>query len=188
MADLITLQDVKTFATITSTTQDVIINDLIPKASEFVKNYCGRTFVDYVTNAKVQVFSGGVDSFFLVEEPIINILDFDYSQDFGQTYNSLVEYTDYVYNLEDNSLQVCYLETFPKGTNAYRVTYNGGYTSVPADLKQATIDLVLYYMKSDMSVKSTRSPGSSATQVEYIVNSTVPSHIRRVLDYYRLQL
>ncbi len=188
MADLITLQDVKTFAAITSNTQDVIINDLIPKASAFVKNYCGRTFVDYVTNTKTQVFSGGVDFFSLQEVPLIAMIEFEFSQDFGQTYNTLVEFVDYVYDLETDVLRVCYLDAFPKGTNAYRVVYNAGYDEVPADLKQATIDLVLYYMKADMSVKSTRSPGSSATQVEYIVNATVPSHIRRVLDYYRLDL
>lgn len=188
MANLITLEEVKLYSSITSTNQDAAITALLPRVSQFIKNYCGRTFVDHYTSAKTETFSGGTPSLFLTEMPVNNILDFEYSEDFGETYNSLVEFTDFAYNIEMETLDVLYQSYFPKNQNAYRVIYTGGYAECPADLKQAAIDLVVYYMKSDMAVKSTRSPGSSATQVEYVVNATVPSHIRRVLDYYRLSL
>ncbi len=186
MADLITLADVKQFSNIVSTTQDNSILDLIPKASAMVRNYCDRNFIDFFSTSKIEVFSGGTPSLWPKELPIQNILNIEYSGDFGQTYNSLVEYTDFVYNNETETIDVLFIDCFPKMINGYRLTYTGGYEVCPADLKQATIDIVLYYMKSDMAVKSTRSPGSSATQVEYIVNATLPSHIRRVLDNYRL--
>lgn len=188
MGNLVTLEEVKLYNSIVSTNHDAAITALLPRVSQFIKNYCGRTFIDHYSVSKTETFSGGTPSLFLVEAPVNNILDFEYSQDFGQTYNSLVEYTDYTFNAETDTLDVLYLSAFPKGVNAYRVIYTGGYSTCPDDLKQAAIDLVTYYLKADMSVKSTRSPGSSSTQVEYIVNATVPSHIRRVLDYYRLVL
>jgi hypothetical protein len=188
MSNLITLEDVKSFSGINSTNQDAQITDLIPKASAMVRNYCNRNFIDYFSTPKVEVFNGGVNKFLLEELPVVAIANVEYSSDFGQTYNTMVEYTDYTFNVFDETIDVLYLSCFPKAVNGYKISYYGGYETCPADLKQATIDIVLYYMKSDMSVKSTRSPGSSATQVEYIVNATLPSHIRRVLDSYRLDL
>ena len=47
-ANLITLQEYKAYEGITSTTQDVEISTIIPKVSEFVKNICRRTFVDWI--------------------------------------------------------------------------------------------------------------------------------------------
>ncbi len=188
MADLITLADVKNFAGINSPNSDAIISDLIPKASAIVRNYCNRNFIDYWSTPKVEYQSGGFPSIFLQESPIRAVANIEYSSDYGQNYSSLVEYTDYAFNMETDSIDVLFIDCFPKTVNGYRVTYTAGYASVPDDLKQATIDTVMYYMKSDMAVKSTRSPGSSATQVEYIVNATLPSHIRRVLDTYRLSL
>lgn len=188
MADLITLADVKQFSSIVSTNQDAIIENLIPKASSMVRNYCDRNFIDYYATPKVEVFSGGGRSFFPKELPVQDIVSIEYSSDYGQTYTALANYSDYVFNEEDETIDAVTVRCFPKTVNGYKVTYTGGYASTPPDLKQATIDIVLYYMKSDMAVKSTRSPGSSATQVEYIVNATLPSHIRRVLDSYRLSL
>lgn len=188
MTDLVTLAEVKQFAGIANPNSDAAINDLIPKATAMVRNYCNRNFIDYYDSPKLEIYSGGKKSFFLQELPVVNILNIEYSQDYGQNYTTLVEFVDFVYNQEDETVDVLGLSCFPKIINGYRITYMGGHQTAPADLKQATIDIILYYMKSDMAVKSTRSPGSSATQVEYIVNATLPSHIRRVLDSYRIDL
>jgi hypothetical protein len=188
MAELITLADVKTFAGISSNNSDTQINNLIPVATSMIRNYCGRNFVDFYDTPKTEVFSGGAPSLFLTEVPVRAVSNIEYSSDYGQTYATLVEYTDYAYNSEMETIDVLFINCFPKTLNGYKVTYTGGYETAPADLKQAAIDIVQYYMKSDMAVKSTRSPGSSATQVEYVLNATLPSHIRRVLDSYRLSL
>ncbi len=188
MTDLITLAEVKRYATISSTNSDSQIQFIIPKASQLVKNYCGRTFIDYYSEEKVEVFSGGIPSLFLVECPTNEITSVEYSSDYGKTYTRLTEYVDFALNKETDTVDVINQKMFPKLLNGYRVTYTGGFESTPEDIKIAMCDLVNYYLKSDMSVKSTRSPGSSATQVEYIVNATLPSHIRRVLDAYRLIL
>jgi hypothetical protein len=50
------------------------------------------------------------------------------------------------------------------------------------------MDLVMYYQKAEMAVKSSRAPGANNAQIEYVMNTTLPAHIRRILDLYRLDL
>ncbi len=182
---LITRAEYKAYVGITSTNSDAVIDAIIPKVSDFVKTYCRRTFIDYVDDNKVETTAGGYgDKIHLDEYPVLSILNIDYSEDYGQTYTSLVEYTDYVVDLEDNSI-VSLSGDFPKLINGYQITYTAGYEAIPEDLKLAVMDLVTYYVKNDMAVHSPKAPGTNSVQVEYITTSALPAHIRRVLDMYK---
>ncbi len=186
--DLITDQELKDYATISSTNSDAIIELLIPKVSDFVKNYCCRTFVDYVGDDKVETHSGGYKYIYLSDGPIISLNLVEYSVDYGVTYTTLVDGTDYVWDTENDRVAcISSEEYFPEGINAFRITYNAGYEETPEDLKLAVMDLVLYYMKHDMAVKSNNGVGRNSVAVEYITTAGLPSHIRRVLDLYMLE-
>ncbi len=187
MADLVTLAEVKAYLGINSTNEDAKLTSLITKTSQFIKTYCGFSIIDHYEEDKIEIFNGG-PQFLLAEYPLNSLTSVEYSSDYGQTYTPLIVYTDYVYNSSKEAVTTVTGKSFANSINGYRVTYTGGYETTPEDLKLAVFDLISYYQKSDMAVKSTRSPGSSATQVEYIVNATLPSHIRRVLDMYRLIL
>lgn len=186
--DLITLAEVKAYSNINSTTQDSSISLLIPKVSQMIKNYCGRTFIDYYSSPKVEVVNITTNSIFVQELPLNVVSSLEYSADYGKTYILLTEFIDYVINKQDETLDIITDNVYSFSTNGLRLTYTGGYASTPEDLKLAAMDLVSYYLRSDMAVKSTRTPGSSSTQVEYVMNATLPSHIRRILDTYRLIL
>ena len=182
--DLVTLAEYKAYAGISSTNQDSAIKDIIPKASQLVKTYCRRTFVDYVNDSKIDTFSGG-DYLLLSEMPMISISSVEYSIDYGKTYTALTEYIDYAFNVsEDTIVPINANGTFPQLINGYKVTYTAGYEVLPADLKVAVLDLVTYYLKNDFSVKSQRDAGSNTVQIEYITKNSLPSHIARVLDMY----
>lgn len=183
-ANLVTLAEVKTYAGINSTNQDATITQLIPQVSEFVKNYCSRSFIDYVNEAKINIVSGGDFYIYLDESPTLSIQSVEYSTDYGTTYTELTAGTDYVLDLQHDRLQVIGQLVFPKQVNGYKITYCAGYEILPTDLKLAVLDLVLYYLKSDMAVKSAAGPGRNSVAVEYIVNARLPAHIARVLDYY----
>lgn len=191
--DLVTLEEYKAYAAINSTNQDAAITALIPIVSQLVKNYCRRTFVDYIDEAKTEVFSGGstTSRFYLKEFPIISISSFDRSEDFGQSYVTLEEFTDYVVDLEDDSLVALpYSETtttvFQKLINGYKVSYYAGYPDgIPSDLKVAVLDLLTYYLKNDGSVHSPKAPGTNSVQIEYVTKAAFPAHISRVLNLYR---
>lgn len=183
-ANLVTLAEYKAYAGITSTNSDTIINAIIPKVSQFVKTICRRTFVDYVNDSKEEIFKGGWSKLYLKEYPIISVGSVEVSTDYGSTYTELVEFTDYVLDLEDGAITSIYYEEFPQYVNGYKVTYTGGYETLPEDLKLAVLDLVTYYIKNDASVHSSKAPGTNSVQIEYITTANLPAHIRRVLYMY----
>jgi hypothetical protein len=184
--DLITKAEYKQYANITSTNFDTQLDFLIPKVSALIKAYCRRSFVDYVNDAKVEVSAGGYGSkIFLKESPLLAVSGVEYSEDYGNTYTDLVEFTDYAVDLEDSSIYNIPLANWTKLINGYRITYTAGYETLPADLKLAVLDLIKYYLNNDASVHSPKAPGTNSVQIEYITTSNLPAHIKRVLDLYK---
>lgn len=186
--NLVTLAEVKTYANISSNTQDAIINQLITQISEYIKTYCNRTFVDFVNDSKVDIFSGGNSCIYLPESPTISIQSVEFTRDYGVTYTTLVENTEWVWDLEKDVIRPTYTALFPKQINGYKITYTAGYEVLPVDLKLAVLDVVLYYLKSDMAIKSNAAMGKNSVAIEYITTSKFPSHITRVLDFYIQEL
>lgn len=182
-ANLITKAEYKTYAGITSTNQDAEIDLLIPRVSELVKSYCRRTFVDYYDEVKTEVFDGGFGSLLLKETPVVQVLSVQQSTDYGQNYTELTQYVDWV---QSGDYIIC---VNPRGflplINGYSVSYSAGYEAVPQDLRLALLDLITYYRKNDASVHNNKTPGGGGSvQLEYIMNTNFPAHIKRVLDLY----
>lgn len=184
--DLVTKAEYKAYAGISSTNQDTAIDSIIPRVSAFIKNYCRRTFVDYVDDAKIENSSGGYGPLiYLSEYPVLSVAGVEYSSDYGQTYTDLVEFTDYVFDTESQSISTIDGSDWPKTLNGYIVTYNAGYEELPEELKLAVFDLITYYIKNDSSVHSPKAPGTNSVQIEYITTSSLPAHIKRILDLYK---
>lgn len=183
--NLVTKAEYKIYTGISSTNQDAEIDLLIPKVSELVKSYCRRTFIDSVDNAITQRSNGGFDTIILKEGPVQQVLSVEQSTDYGQNYTELLEFTDWVLDAEDNTVKSLLVNGFEKALNGYQVTYLAGYILVPEDLKLAVMDLITYYRKNDASVHNNRTPGGGGSvQLEYIMNTNFPAHIKRVLDLY----
>lgn len=188
--DLVTLAEYKAYIGIASTNQDSEISSIIPKVSQLIKNLCRRTFVDYTINPKTEIFHGGVNSLSMKEYPLIDIISFDYTTDYGQTTTALTEFIDYVIDGENESIISTSIDSygnpivFPRYTNGYILTYTAGYATLPEDLKIAVLDTVTYYLKHDTAVHSAKAPGTNSVQIEYITNTKLPAHISRVLDLY----
>lgn len=182
MADLITRNEYKNYLGITTNNKDSEIDLLIPKVSSLVKTYCRRTFVDHYFDPKIEIFNGGEPTFILSETPILEIIDVGQSTDYGQTYTSLVKYTDWVQ--EGYMVHSIATPVFPKYLLGYRVEYQAGYDLVPEDLKLAVMDLVEYYSKNNSAVHVNRDVTPNVTQIQYIQTSNFPAHIKRVLDQY----
>lgn len=181
--NLVTKAEYKAYAGINSTNQDAEIDSLIPKVSELIKTYCRRSFVDYVDEAKTEVTKGGFDTILLSEYPVTQIISVQTSDDYGQTYTKLTKFADWiqdgdtVVSLDPNG--------FKEKIAGYKVSYFAGYETVPEDLKLATLDTIMYYLKNSSAVHSTRQVSPNTMQVEYINGSQFPAHIKRVLDLYK---
>jgi hypothetical protein len=180
--NLITRAEYKAYANISSTNSDTEIDAILPKVSQLVKTYCRRTFIDYIDEARSETFDGGYSTLLLKETPVTQVISVQKSTDYGQTYTKLTKFSDWVQTGD-------YIVSIdPRGfeplINGYRVNYFAGYETVPEDLKLAVLDLVTYYRKNDSAVHSTKAPGTNAVQIEYISTTSLPAHIKRVLDMY----
>jgi len=188
--NLITLAEYKTYAGIKSTNYDREIAGLIPRVSELVKKYCNKTFVDFVDVDKVEYFNGatsyggaGQSKFILQESPVISVSEVALSTDYGQNYNALTQYVDWVQ--DGDEVVAIGSQGFIKYIRGYRVIYRAGYDDVPSDVALAIMDLVSYYRQNDAAIHSTKAPGTNSVQIEYISTTSLPAHIRRVLDLYK---
>ncbi len=182
-ADLITRDDYKTYIGITNTEQDAKIDVLVPIVSAIARNVCRRTFNDYVNDANVEVYDGGHTDLIMNEYPTLAVGSVEYSIDYGQTYELLEEFVDYVVNVKASSI-IYIAGKWPVMLNGYKVTYNAGYEVIPMDLQVALFDLVTYYLRNESAIKSQRTPGSNTVQIEYITKNSLPSHIARIFDLY----
>ena len=199
---LVTRAEYKAYQGISSTTSDTTIDSLITKVSELVKSICRRSFIDYVDEAKVEYSEGGSNTIELSETPVLLVSSLEYSSDYGATYNTLTEYTNYVLSKTQNNLRPILVASpppevigytpygsrsnpiFPEAVNGYRITYNAGYETLPQDLKLAVLDLIAYYIKNDSAVHTHKLAQPNTMQVEYITSTNLPAHIKRILDLY----
>ena len=211
---LITRAEYKAYAGISSTSSDATLDSLIPKISELVKSICRRTFVDYVNDTKIEYSEGGGSTIELEETPVLSVSSVEYSIDYGKTYTSLEEYTNYVFSKKNNNLRPILLSTqplevyssnpygntsygympygstndpkFPEAINGYRITYNAGYETLPEDLKLAILDLITYYIRNDAAVHTSKNLSPNTMQIEYVSSTNLPASIKRVLDLYTI--
>jgi len=181
---LITLAEYKAYQGISSPSQDAEIATTIPKVSEFVKNICRRTFIDWVDETKTEMFGGGSE-FILAETPVIQIQSVEVSTNYGQSYTELSEFSGWVLDVKNQQiLPLNPLKYFPDYINGYKVNYTAGFEVIPEDLKLAVLDLVTYYMKHEGAVHSSVAVSSGNAQVQYLSQTNLPTHIKRVLDLY----
>jgi hypothetical protein len=184
--NLITVAEYKSYSGISSTNQDSSIGAVIPKVSELVKSICRRTFVDYVDDFKIETRRNLTNNRFIAREtPVLNVSAVEFSEDFGKTYSTLVEYQDYVVDQDNDAVEIiAYPYVDYSRINAFKFTYNAGYETIPEDLKMAVMDLIQYYLRNDSAVHSTKSISPNTMQIEYVSTTNLPAHIKRVLDLH----
>jgi len=201
MADLVTLQQYKDFAGLTSIKNDARINVVIDQVSQLVKTYCGSTIIDYASTNKVEyknIKDPIVETIILDESPLIQVVSVQERTSQAEAYVTLItENSDssgkYEYVIDTESDSITRTNStgnkyWPKGMKSVKVTYKAGYTSTPEDLKLAVFDLIKYYMKDERKERQSISGAS----VENVLSSSLtgnigfPDHIKRILDMYKL--
>jgi len=193
MADLITLEEYKIAKGLTKLDDDTRLASLISAVSQLVKTYCATSFVDYVSTDKVETFSFDYDTYTIQvnEAPIISVTKVEerpnYSSDYVELTTTAFEY------YADIAVDCIYRTTsygygcWPKGPGGVRITYKGGFTSIPQDLQLAVIDLVTYYKDNEYKERRTIGTASMAntpTSTQWR-NVGFPDHIKRILDLYK---
>jgi len=189
--DLCTLSQFKTYKTIhpDNTDEDALISQLISSVSNYVKDYCGRTFVDYYSTPKVEYFDGmNCKRVFTDEFPVISVESVEVSSDGGSTYE---EFTDYITDKSNDSIVSLGSNfiTTSIPTNSLKITYTAGYdpNNIPPDLRQACMDLVEYFRSKEYTPRKDWND-ASIENVSFREGggSKLPPHIARVLSHYRM--
>lgn len=197
MENLITLDEFKVAKKRSKNDDDEQLNWLITAASSIIQTYLGREFSDTGGNI-TEVFNLDYDAnvLFLDKYPITEVVSVEEINPYG--YDSSVHFpvptTNYYVDTKDGKLIRTSGRYWPQGPGAVIVTYKagipGGTSAVPADLKQATIDLVTYYEKEEYK-PSMQTRGATLTNAvpgargvnDFSVQ--FPPHIQRVLDFYK---
>ncbi len=195
MANLITIDEYKTYKSINSETDDSIISLLIGSVSNYIKEYTNRDFIDYAHTDKVEFFDAvSYGTYYPKEFPLLSVTEVATSADGGVTWTVLVEDTDYFVSIDseggdDSIVNNTVYTGFGMGTILFksgRITYKGGYTETPLDLKLATMDLVHYYRTEAYTESKALQGASVANPIMVVKSNALPMHIKRVLDNYRV--
>lgn len=202
MVALVTLAEVKDYLTISSTNQDAKLSNLITYVSDLVENYCSRHFT--AANVTYEYANGGLSYIFVNRPPINNVYslaEYDGTQyvpltngptdgglpNVAANANSAPGYTwvsdsGKIWKGFDltATTKPPYFNNYPRGV---RVEYNGGYATIPSDLKMCVLDIIKDVNKG-LDAQITRFSGEWIQKAPY--SAGFPPHIRRVLDLYRL--
>ena len=186
MADLITLDEYKSYESLVSTKEDFKLELLIASVSKLVKTYCGNSIIDHYTVPKVEEFSvkWNTDFVQLTESPLIDVTSVQMRDNEVSLYQTLTSSQYYVDYSTDSVYSVD--RGWPRGFGAVKITYTAGYEDTPQDLKLAVIDLIRYYAKNEYKERQTLA-GATIENPSAGANSSVafPDHIKRVLDLYK---
>lgn len=170
-----------------NTNQDTQITALISSVSSAIISYIGRDLTSYYTSDKTEYFTGSDAALYVSEYPIKEGSVAVSYKDSSNTYQPLVEDTDYYVDYEmDRIISVSgnSFMSIPK-PRAVMVVYMAGYADWPLDIKMAAAELVEFYLKQEKSPNKTMG-GAETMQFVVTPQGRLPNHIATILDLYRV--
>lgn len=193
---LVNLDEFKTYKGITKSNEDAKLTVILEGVSNYAKEYCKRSFIDYYSVDKVEYHDANeFNQIFLNEVPLISItkveisLDGDFSGTDPDKITELEEYSTYFPNIRDSLITSG--STYPiaygaiSGVPNLRVTYKAGYEVVPKDLKLAIMDLTEYYRSEEYTPRKAFKDMSIENLGFREGTASLPSHIKRIFEMYR---
>lgn len=209
---LTTLQELKTYLGITSTSEDDRLNAFIAQATAVINNFCVRRLED--ANYTEYYEGNNRREFALKQYPVNSITSIHLDSDgyYGHGDNAfssddlLVLGTDYTYNSVTGivyklsgswpAVRVAYDQAtqvgqFEHGLGNIKVIYNAGYTTIPDDLKYAANNFIAMMRRTAGTGGTFQS--ESFDYYSYSLPSTAEDEkiigsIRNILSKYRKHL
>lgn len=153
---LTSVSDVKESLDIPSSdhTKDNLITRKINQVSQMIENYCERSFKadDYIE----EINGSFTNELSLRQRPVNSFTKLE-ARDSAVNVESWFD-IDATYYFVDESAGLLKLLFGASGKwDAWRATYNAGYTTIPSDLAEACVDIVCYYVRNpggDVNVRS----------------------------------
>ena len=128
--------------------KDDLIDALIGFCDEFINEYCNRTFTQA---AVTEYHDGGSNKVFLNRFPVASSPAVQVWDSWDRSYAStdLIDSDDYFVDTENGILKFDY--DIGGSPGAVKVTYTGGYSTIPGPITQACIELVARKLKEGPS-------------------------------------
>lgn len=180
---LVTLDDVKNYFGVigSNASDDDLIEELIERVSFDFTHFCGRdSFL--ASNYTEYVDGNGTNKMYLKNTPINSITSIYEDQEWIWGDEDIVASADY----RVTDLNIIYVDKWLIGDQNYKVTYNGGYSTVPLDLVQCCVEEVVRKFKhrKDFEILSrTLEDGSSS----YVPIGYLQSTFRVLTRYRRMR-
>ena len=179
---LVTVDNAKDFLGITNGDSDSLLEMLINQMTDYIETYCDRRFIT-TTYTDVEYDGTGTYELQLEQYPVITFTQLEVNNAVDNTDSwSDVDTDDYWVD-NDNGI-ITKTSLFASGKCRYRVTYEGGYASIPHDLQFACLVLVseFFNKRKAMGVKS-ETLGDHSIQFEGIMREN--KTIQTILANYR---
>lgn len=168
---------------VSETTDDAILNRILSAADAFVKSYCGR-LLEATTLTELHSTIQGQVVLMLDEYPVNSITSLH--DDIDRTYgaDTLIAATDYIVDKVEGIIKLDGIY-FYAGLQNVQVVYNAGYVTVPADLEQATLELVAQkYHSYDKIRQGIESRSFNGESVSFFMGEML-KETKSVLNRYR---
>jgi len=142
-----------------------------------------------LSTSRTEYYDGdGTDTLLLRAYPVTTVATI--YVDTGRDYDSddLLDSGDYVYYGMDGTVKTDGA-LFASGNKSVKVTYTGGYTTVPYDLQLATKELVMFWYKRNTDKRvgvSSVNVGDKSTSYETDIPKSVTAVFQRYRDYRSL--
>lgn len=167
-----------------NTDHDAELTRLIPAVQRWLEQECQRTFDQ---GTVTEYFSGTDwrDTLIVSRPPIVSITNL--WDDPARVYATPISAASYV--IDDADAGIVKLDglTFSSGLNNIKITYVGGFATMPQDLEEAAIEMVwAARMKGDQNLVGVRSRSIADGSVQF-VNLAWPLDLDSIISKYRLK-
>lgn len=180
---LTTKSEVKAVIGIDHDDDDTLIDSLIERASKIIDTYTNRTLE--AQDIEEEFDGTGTNDYVLKQYPVNSVSKLSYRSGYiGDI--TWKEISSKYYTYYEHSGTLRYADKFTIRPKGYKVEYNAGYATIPADLEQACIDLVTHYYntRTQKGIKSERIGDYSITYGDGL-NTIEMLGLNTILDTYR---
>lgn len=152
--NLSTLANVKLALGLSGTQDDDRINALMAVVTDEAEGYCDRTFAAGTGIVEYPDIRNDMCLRFRVARPPLTTLTSLWaSTGVPRVYDSttlLVSGTDYDFDSVSGWVERLNTIYFPRGFKTVKITYSGGYTTIPEDLEQACIEAIATKLRKSL--------------------------------------
>lgn len=178
MTDLTTLENVKTYLSLTNSASDALLGMLISAYSQWVRSFTSRDFtVEYYEIWRSG--RGGV-TMLTPQWPIVAVTAVEVD---GRSIPAAPTFGAYGYRFTDQIVTLSGGACFAFGANNVRIAYQAGYASVPLDIVEAVTELVALRFKMAGDNSNWRSK-SLAGETITLNTSDMPASVATILKQY----